>query len=40
MRENKDNNEEEAVYQIRCKECDKVYTGGTKFKIGKRIGQH
>ena len=39
-RESNDNNEEGAVYQINCKECDKIYIGETKFKIGKRKGQH
>ena len=39
-RESNDNNEEVAVYQINCKECDKIYIGETKFKIGKRMGQH
>ena len=37
-RESNDNNEEGAVYQIICKECDKI--GEMKFKIGKRMGQH
>ena len=39
-RESNDNNEEGAVYQINCQECDKMYIGETKFKIGKRMGQH
>ena len=39
-REGKDKKEEGAVYQINCKDCDKVYIRETKFKIEKRIGQH
>ena len=25
---------------MNCKECDTIYIGETKFKIGKRMGQH
>ena len=35
-----DNKEEGAVYQIKCKDCEKIKKRETQFKISKRIGQH
>jgi GIY-YIG catalytic domain. len=28
------------VYKVKCKDCDKIYIGETKFKMKKRIDQH
>jgi len=36
----RDRKVEGIVYEINCKDCDKVNIGETKFKLQKRIGQH
>ena len=39
-KEDKKNKEEGVVYKVNCKNCDKIYTGETKFKMKKRIEEH
>ena len=40
-KEDKKKKEEEGVvYKIKCRNCDMIYIGETKFKMEKRIQQH
>ena len=32
--------EEGVIYQVNCKDCEKIYIGETKFTMEKRIGQY
>ena len=32
--------EEGVIYQVNCKDCEKIYIGETKFAMKKRIEQH
>ena len=28
------------MYRVNCKDCEKIYIGETKFKMGNRMKQH